>query len=196
MPDRVLTAYRERVARVRAQVERQLLARYGAVDPDAISASFETYIAAIAPVIEAGQRSASDLAAGFLRSRVLAQRGELVDLEDAGDIPGTTRDGKPLPAGLAAIPALVLSQIGKGGVVDAALEYGRYLVTRTADNEITGAIDRTFDRNAPRTHVVGWEGIVAADACDPCTANAGVHDLETEFYRHPGCHCERIPILG
>lgn len=196
-PDRLLEAYRRRSAAIHSLVERQLVALYAELDPDAIEASFRDYIDRAEPVITAGQASAAALAAAFVRSYVLARTGRVVDLEDIDEIAGTRPDGSPIAEGMGAFAPMVLGRIARGADVTEAIDFGRYIATRYADGEVTSAADRAIAGQVSRSRRFdSWEGIVTAGSCDPCQANSGVHSLEVEIYRHPGCQCVYVPLLG
>lgn len=195
--ERVTGRYVSRLAEIRKAIDTRVLALFDDIDPDAIDASVVAFVERAAPVITAGQASTAALTAAFIRSLGLARTGELLDLADIDPIVGTTRDGAPLADGMAAIGPMILEQIGSGRPLAEALDFGAHLASRFADNELTGAADRTIDVQARSISVItGWEGIVSPDACDPCKENEGPHDLADEIYRHPDCGCERIPVFG
>jgi hypothetical protein len=195
---RLVTTYRARVEAVHAEVTRRLEALYGdSIDRSDIDASFARYIARAAPIVEAGQAAMASLAAAFLRSYSLARTGDLIEVASLEGIVGTTKKGAPLAEGMADFGAMVAGRVAEGASLDDALDFGRYLAVRFGDSALTDTADRTIDATAEATgRVTGWEGIVAPDACEPCHANEGDHDNADEIYRHPGCNCDRIPLIG
>lgn len=198
LPSRLVQSYRQRLEAIRADITSRVEALYGDVDPADISASYDRFIAESAPIIERGQASTVALAAAFLRSYSALRHGALIDIADEAEpIAGTTVAGTPLPEGMAAFGSMVLGRIRDGAPLDEAMAFGRSLVSGFADKEVTGAADRSIDTAANATgRVTGWEGIVSPDACDPCQANAGLHDIDVEIYRHPNCDCQRIPVIA
>jgi hypothetical protein len=198
LADRASVRYQARVAQVKASIAAEIRTLYADVDPAAIDASMARFITEAEPVIAAGQASVADLTAAFIRASAFAQTGDLLDLaDDADDIAGTTRGGAPLREGMGAFGPMVMGQIAQGKTVDEAMAFGEYLASRFADNELTGAGDRSLDaQGAALDAVIGWEGIVAPDACDPCQGNAGRHDVGDEVYRHPGCNCQRVAVFA
>lgn len=197
-PDRLVRSYRAALERIRRQVLAQIDELYAGVDLADVNASFAAFIADAAPVVAAGQGQAAALAVAFLRSYSASRRGSLIDIDDElEDVAGTTKNGKPLPEGMAAFGPMVLIQIANGRSLEEVREYGHYIASRFADNELTSAADRTIDLAAERTgRVTGWEGIVDPDACDPCQGNAGEHPIDEPIYRHPDCNCQRIPVVA
>lgn len=193
-PEKLLASYRRRLEAVRTGVRSQIEELYADVDPNAIDASFATFIAAAAPVLEAGQASTAALAAAFVRSFTLARTGRLIDVDDVEELAGTRQDGSPIAAGMEAFGPMVLGRIADGATVEAAMDFGRYLATRYADGELTSVADRAV-AETKTTRVRSWEGIVTAGSCDGCQANAGVHDIDEPIYRHPGCNCVYVPLL-
>lgn len=192
--ERLIRAYRQRLAAVHAEINRQIEELYGDVDPDAIDASFAAFVEKAAPVIEAGQQSTSALAAAFLRTFTLTRTGRQLEFVEDDTIPGTRADGSPVAGGMAAFGSLMLGRIAEGIDVGDAMDYGRYLATRYADGELTSAVDRTIAEQS-RDRFSSWEGLVSAGACDPCQANAGEHPVDVEIYRHPGCNCTYVPLI-
>lgn len=198
--ERLAGRYRTRREDLRARVDARLRALYGElVDPAAIADSYERFAVRAIPLIEAGQASAARMAAAFVASIA----GELddkleIDVLDEEAIAGTTVDGRPLAAGMAAIAPMVLARIRDGAPVDVALAAGEHLTTRFAGSEVTNAGDRELAAQGREIGpLVGWEGIVAPDACAGCQANAGVHDLAWTPYRHGDtCQCVVAPVFA
>lgn len=196
--ERVAARYRDRVARIRAQVDERLARLYGdLIDPDAIDASFARFIERAEPIIAAGQVSVATLTAAAIRSIGVVDGDMLLEPEIDEGIAGTTHEGKPLREGMAAWGAMVLASIGAGRAVADAMDHGRYLVSRFADSELVSAADReTAHQGEQLGPLTGWEGIVSADACDGCTGNAGTHPLGWTPYRHGSCQCTVIPVFA
>jgi hypothetical protein len=168
------------------------------VDLDDIDASFPPALARIAEVVEAGQLAGQELVDAYLELLLVDAGRRSLPTDAFADRPaaGVTRDGLPLAAGLAAIPALVKVHIAAGRTVDEARELGRYLATRFADAEVTAAMDETTVRVGRGSRLFrAWYGVVAAGACDPCRDNAGEHPIDQPMYRHGHCRCvmEWIP---
>jgi hypothetical protein len=183
-------AYAQALARLRAIVDARVRAAYGELDPDAISESFAAFAAKAVPLIVAGQQTAQRLAEGYLRALVINGTGRPFELATPSPAVGVTREGRSILDGLAAIPAMVLGRIGAEATTDEALEFGRYLVERFTDAEVLDAADRTIAAQAQRAPVVGWNGVVEPDACDPCNElNSGFHTMDTPIYRHGACQC-------
>lgn len=196
--ERIAERYRTRSAAVRARVEARLGTLFGdEIEPAAIMPSFDRFIERATPVIAAGQASIATVTAAYLRSIAFGELDELLEIEADDELSGTTRAGASLAEGLGGIGPMILAQIGAGHTVEEALDFGRYLVGRFGDAEITGAADRERERAAELLGpLTGWEGIVDADACDPCLENAGLHELTWTIYRHGRCHCTAIPVFG
>jgi hypothetical protein len=194
----VADAYRRQLTSLRRTIERRVLALYGAISPEDLDASFAAFFAAAAPLITAGQASASTLSAAYLRSLFSVQARRTVDPAPPPDgLIGRTELGLPIIEGMAAFPALVKGQIGAGKPLAEALDFGRYLAGRFTDAEIIRVADATTDSIARRTREVrGWRGIVSPGACGPCRANAGLHAASDELYRHGGCGCSREWVVA
>ena len=148
----------------------------------------------LARAIAGEQRVAQGMTRAFLRSLSLADIGRAVDPLPPANVAGTTRDGKSLLDGMAAIGPMVVGQIGQGVNIDQARDYGRFLFDRFATSEVIGAADREQAHQETRPEIVGWEGIVSPTACDNCQGNDGVHDLDEEMHRHGNCTCTRVPV--
>lgn len=196
--DRLSRAYRETIARLRAEVQRRVAAEYDSIDMTDVNASFEAFAQKIEPTVITGQAAVARLAAAFVRAYGLATTGSRIEIDtQANDIVGTTKAGEPLAAGMAAWGPMVLARIGNGASIDEARDFGRFLVDRFTDNEVTGAADRELARQGDAvSRLTGWEGTVSPDACDPCQGNAGPHELGWEPYRHGSCSCVIAPIFA
>lgn len=196
--ERVAARYRDRVTRIRAVVDARLAELYGdLVDPAAIDASFRAFTAEAEPIIAAGQASVATLAAAAVQSIGIVDGDMLLEPDTDDAIPGTTHEGKSLPDGMAAIGPMILAAIAGGRALDEAIEFGRSLVSRFADNEVNLAGDRELEHQGSALGpLVGWEGIVSADACDPCVENAGQHPIDWTPYRHGNCQCTVIPVFA
>lgn len=148
----------------------------------------------LARAIAGEQAVAQGLTRAFLRSMSLADIGHAVDPLPPLAVAGTTREGKSLLEGMAAIGPMVVGQIGQGVSIDQAREFGLFLFDRFATAEVIGASDREQAHQEARPEIVGWEGIVSSDACDNCQGNDGVHGLDEEMHRHGNCTCTRVPV--
>lgn len=165
---------------------------------DDVMASFDAYAARLEPTLVAGQAAMTRLAAAFIRAYAQAATGSIVEVDhETADIVGTTKTGDPLRSGMAAWGPMVLGRIAAGATVDEAREFGRFLVERFTDGELTGAADREIARQADAVPaIVGVRGFVSPGACDPCQENGGDHELGWEPYRHGGCNCVTEPIFA
>lgn len=196
MPTRLDARYRAKLAALHDRVRIAVNRLYAAsVDPDDLDASFAEFSPRAAVVVQAGQSRGVSLATGYLAALVTLSVSRRVDFSG---ITSSVRPAASLTEGMAAWPSMVKEQIGKGVEVPQAIEYGRYLAERFADNEITAAVDR-------QTNVVtrqsgefsGWAGILTGrETCEPCKSNEGFHALEEPFYRHPGCDCTREYLVA
>lgn len=197
--ERRAARYRSRSADLRARVDARIRALYGQlVDPAAIDASFARFLARAEPLIAAGQASSARLAAAFVAS-VADELDEALDVDVDESIAGTTRDGRSIPEGMAAIAPMILGKIRDGSSIADAIGLGEFLVGRFTGSELIGAADRELEAAGEAIGpLVGWEGIVAPDACDRCQAeNAGEHELTWRPYRHAAtCQCVVVPVFG
>lgn len=191
-------AYRARIQALLDMLVARLERTFGdVVDEDDIDATFSRFAPQAAALVESAQAAGVSITLGYLRSLLTELAGHPVEPARLKDSPvGTNASGTTLLAGMASIPALIKQQIGKGRPATEALDYGRSLVSQFGDAETTRAIDVAAERvSRGTTELVGWEGIVSADACDGCRGNEGRHDLSDDMYRHPGCHCVRQWVL-
>ena len=192
--------YRARVAELRQQILDALNRLYGqTIDPEDLDAAFEAFSPRAAVLLRAGQARGISLATGYLSALITVMGGRTPDLRafTGAELIGYTEKGLPLAEGMAAFPAMVKAQIGKGADIGQAVEYGRFLSERFGDAEVTGAIDRhTEVVTAESGEFTGWEGIVSGGACDPCSGNAGFHELSEPIYRHGNCNCTKQYIVA
>lgn len=192
--------YRFRLAELRSQIVATLQQLYGStVTLDDLDAGFAALIPQAAVVVQAGQSRAVSLATAYLSALVTLNSGRLADLGSltAADLIGFTQEGVPLAEGMAAWPSMVKQQIGKGATSSQASKFGRFLVERFADAEVTRAADSHSDAVTKQSgEFSGWEGIVSPKACAPCSANSGFHDLSEPMYRHGSCNCTKQYVVA
>lgn len=190
-------AYRRRLDSIREAILDRVLAEYD-VDIGDIDASFEAYAKRIEPLIRSGQATAQQIAAAFIRQTVIDETGRPYEVTRTDVRPGQTTAGDPLAVGMAAIPGLMLRAIANGRPADDAVEtFGKFLVGRFADSEVTSTADREYAAQARAARIVGWDGIVSPAACPECRSrNTGFHDWETPIYRHGACTCVMSPVFA
>jgi len=192
--------YRERLAELRRRVKATVAGLYtSTIDPDNLDASFEQFTPRAAEVVQAGQAGGVSLASGYLAALVLVNASRTADFGafTGSEVVGATAMGSTLTEGMDAFPSMVKTQIGKGIEVPHAVEYGRFLAERFADNEVTGAVDRHTEIVTSQSgEFSGWAGITVGETCDPCQGNEGFHTLDQSFYRHPGCDCTREYLVA
>lgn len=195
--DVVTRAYAAQLAALRAAVRARIDVELDDLDFDDVTASFDAFAARIQPLLASGQASVSTLAAAFVRRLGFLETGELHDVVSNRDaIAGTTAAGESLASGMAAWGPMVLQRIGAGASIDEARDFGRYVVQRFTDGEITGAADRELRAQGEAVGpLTGWQGIVSATACDACQENDGDHELDWTPYRHGNCGCVVVPIF-
>lgn len=172
-----------------------MTALYGdMVKADDLDASYAGFFAPAAALVEAGQANGVALASGYLETLISLEAGRQARLTDlsATGVVGINAEGATLAEGMAAMPAMVKEQIGKGVPVAEAMAFGQYLAERFADAEVTSAVDRHTDAVTRASgQFTGWTGVLAG-TCDRCRSkNGGTHDLGTPMYRHPHCKCSK-----
>lgn len=174
--------------------------RFAGIDPTDIGASYEAILPALVAYITLGQRDAQMLAYQFLAALAAEEVGEpKVPTNVAGNIAGTTADGRSIQKALAAfIPATFLA-IRRGLPVSQAINIGRYGVARMAHTEITDAAWRetSHQGEASGGEMSGWTWVVGgSNPCGACLANQNgrVHSWSRPMGRHAGCSCIESPV--
>ncbi len=186
--------YRAQVTALRQRVLSTLHGLYDAgVEFDDLDASFALVVPQAASVVRAGQEAGVALTTGYLTILVALEVGRAF-----GDVGSSAiADVDALATGMDAIPALMKQQIGQGIGPSETLDYGRFLVDRFSDAEVTRAIDMHTETLTRETRqFTGWEGIVSGNACDGCQSNAGLHDLAEDMYRHGSCNCTKQYVVA
>ena len=189
--DRYRALSASQLAALRANVGR---AYDGALDEDDLSGAADRLARRLVPTVTAGQLAQQQLTLGFYRAYSIAELGRVLEPLPAVDIAGG-RVGQSLLEGMAPLGSMMLGAIANGQPLPGVLDYGRTLFERFGDATARQAADVEKANQDQRREITGWEGIVDPDSCDLCQANAGVHDLAEEMYRHGSCLCERVPVL-
>jgi hypothetical protein len=192
----LITRYRALSAAQLAVVRQQASEVYDdEMDEEDIADAADRVATRLTLIVTAGQLAQQQLTLGFYRAYSVAQLGQVLEPLPAVDIAGG-RLGQTLAEGMAPLGSMMLGSIANGQDLPAVIDYGRTLFERFADQTSRQAADVEKQNQDTRPEVVGWEGIVDSDACDPCQENAGQHDLADEMYRHGNCNCERVPVLA
>lgn len=184
----VTAGYQSRLTSLRGGIERRIRLLYGEwVTVDDIDAAFREFVPRAVEVTEAGQIAGAMLTTAYLDALLqLARKGPL-------EKPAHPFEAAS-PAAFAALGPVVKSEIGKGRRLEDAVAFGSALAVRTADGEVTRAVDAVT--TAAQRRAVGWRGLVRSGSCGPCQANAGLHSFDEAMYRHPGCDCVRELVFG
>lgn len=188
--------FRQAQLRLEASVREALAGLHDAtVDPDDIDAAYAALIPQAATVIAAAQAAGVTLVNGYLGA-VLAVNGAETRLSVLDGLVGSSRAGT-LADGMGAWPVMVKAQIGSGATPADALGYGRYLTERFGSSETLRAVDEQEDFAAKESgRFKGWEGVVSAGACDPCSGNRGFHPISQPIYRHGSCRCSKRYVVA
>ena len=192
-------AYRARVRTLLDAMAARLDREYGRrVNLADIDRTFALFVPEAVSIISAAQAAGVNLSLAFLRASLAERAQRAIEPSPPTASPiGLNEQGRPLAAGLAAVPSMLKEAIGKGRALEDVRTLGRSLVTRFGDAETTRAMDTALVQSAMNTtEVVGWEGLVRSNACDPCRGNAGQHDVAQTMYRHPGCDCVRQWVVA
>lgn len=196
--DQIESAYRARVRALLDVMAARLEGEYGRrVNLADVDRTFAAFAPQAAALIEQAQASGVSFTLGYMRQMLTERAGRLIEPAPLRFSPvGLTEKGRPLLEGMAAIPALVKAEIGKGRPLQEIRDYGSFLIRRFGDAETTRAIEAAADLVARDTpEVIGWEGVVSAAACGPCRGNAGRHSLNQQMYRHGGCDCVKQYVV-
>ena len=177
----VTSAYRSRLWAVRAAMMRRLEAAWARIGEEDIRAGFDTFVPVAVVAITAAQARSQTLTRAYVRA-VSGAEPVPVPAVAGSSLAGT------MEAALIGILPTILGMIGRGMAASEALRAGAALVTRTADNETTRAVDAEAVGQASRA--TGWIGRVNAP-CDICARNAGPHPFSEPMTRHPNCKCDR-----
>lgn len=185
--------YGEATRRLRQATARRI-GRAWPSDVDRLEQQFPTFVKSATVTLTAAQRRAQTLTRAYVSATSRAALGEGAELPEAVDIAGTTKAGT-IADGLGGIPAMVYDRLGATKDPLLAMQFGGYLVSRLADNEITRTVDTEFASVAPAAQAVGWEGVTFGPD-DDCQDNEGLHDLGDEMFRHPGCLCDQLIVYA
>lgn len=191
-------AYRVKVRALLDVMASRLEREYGRrVSLEDLDRTFALFVKEAVAIVAAAQAAGVSLALAYLRASLAQRAGRPVEPAPLPFSPvGINEQRKPLAQGLAAIPAMMKREIGRGRPLSAVRDLGRSLVVRFGDAETSRAMDVAITTAASRTpQVVGWEGFIEDTACPGCQTNEGRHLLTQTMYRHPGCNCVRQWIV-
>lgn len=193
--------YGRQVGELWRQIVALVRQQFLAIDPDALEASFRSFIATAAGTIELGQRDAQQLAAGFVSQYVEAEADRAFrPVPTSASISGATPDGASLRSGLSGAVGIVWLRLSQGAAITAALAMGELFVARLAAKAVADAADLEIEHQAeraPRQLVRGWTWQTVGDTCVACLArlDGSVRPWSAVAGRHPHCDCLRVPII-
>jgi hypothetical protein len=195
MADRLSEAHRLAQLALRADVLRQLVKLWPAMNWDDLDGSFRVWLAATAPLIVANHRRSTALAVAYL-SRHRAAYGPQTPFQ-------------PVPA-----PALELARIetaaGATALAGTKAAAARGVMREQAMGDAfvrsTGAATRlvmaggrdTITATAKADPAVkGYERVTSGNPCDFCSGLAGlVLASNADFQAHDHCGCSSAPVYG
>lgn len=181
------TNYRLLLRNIRDNTLSRVDAAYADVTDAAILDSYGAFVPTAAQLLTAAQAASETLTAAYVAAVTGAE-------PEPTALAGLTKTGQPIAESLPTIGPMILGQIGAGADALTALLYGRYLVGRFVDNEISRVADTALETQAKR-HAIGWRGITYGPS-DACAGNAGFHPFSVPMYRHGSCRCERVIVMA
>lgn len=198
MADRLAVAHRKAQLAIRAQVMRELVRLWPAMDWTALDATFPAWSSAVGTLITAHRAVSTSTAASFLRRHRLA----------AG-IPG------PAPIVLAApLPPEQLSTslattalwaakaaAARGVTADRAMANAFVRSSGAATRLVLDGGRQTLARSMEAdSRCVGYRRVTSGNACSFCAQLAtwaeGNASLNTDFKAHDHCGCSAQPVYG
>lgn len=190
-------AYREEQLRNRAGVLAELYQAWSLLSPDDVGGSFERALPGMVQVLEAGARTAVQLAAGYLAGYVGLATGQRIEpprLDYLGD--------RPLVTSLLTVAGRItaLQQIGRGAGPAQALDKAFARTARAAGSRTLDvgrvALDMAMDAEPL---VVGWQRVTSSDPCVFCRGLAArgpvYRERTVRFEAHPRCGCTAEPVI-
>lgn len=168
------------------------------LDPNDLDGTFEDWLVAVTPIVEAQRFASARLAAGFVsavRSQELRSSVDGFTPVLAGDVNRSALLTSMLVTG----PVSVRANLGRKMPIEQAMSIGegrsaksamRYVLNGGRETVVTSV---RADRRAR-----GWERIASAKACDFCSMLAGrgavYGETTADFQAHDGCSCSAAPV--
>lgn len=192
--------HRARIQAIARRTAALVADRYDRIDPDNLAAGFRVFVPVAAELIAAGQRDAQAATAGFYGAYTTAELGTARPTPTPrSGIAGTTVDGRPIRAPLAAVVPATYLAIKTGRPLLQALGFGRYAAIRIAGSEASDAAWRELLADIQGDPAAaGWTWVSSGRSCGACLAQADnrTRPATQRMGRHAGCDCTAAPVLA
>lgn len=172
-------------------------ARWAAVDPQNIAASWAAQVPELSLVVSGAQLAAASAADGYLdevlEAQEIAAGSELA--VDARSLAGVASDGRGLLSLLNQPAISALTALSGGVPLPMAMATGSATLDMIVHTQVADA-GRVADGVAltGRKQVEGYVRLLSPPSCSRCVILAGKHyRWNAGFQRHPRCDCVHIP---
>ena len=172
---------------------RQMLAAFPLLDGTDLDGSFERWLRAVLPIIQAQRTTSARLAANYLTTFRQLEVGET--RERLAPILAETAPVEAVATSLVVTgPAAIKSAIGRGIPLPAAMQNAQATVARAGMRHVLNGGRETITattRADPRSG--GWARVTSGKACDFCSMlaerGAVYGEASADFQAHDGCSC-------
>jgi hypothetical protein len=192
--------HRARIQAIARRTAALVADRYDAIDPGNLALGFRAFVPVAAELVAGGQRDAQAATAAFYATYTGAELGTSRPTPTPRPgIAGTTVDGRPLRAPLAAVVPATYLAIKSGRPLAQALGFGRYAAIRIAGSEASDAAWRELlGQLAADDAAAGWTWVSSGRSCGACLAQADnrTRPATQRMGRHAGCDCTAAPVMA
>jgi hypothetical protein len=192
--------HRQRIQAIARRTAALVADRYDRLDVDNLAASFRTFVPVAAELVASGQRDAQAATAAFYAAYAGAELGAArATPTPRPGIAGTTVDGRPLRAPLAAVVPATYLAIKSGRPIAQALGFGRFAAIRIAGSETSDASWRELlGQLQSDPTAAGWTWVSSGRSCGACLAQADnrTRPATQRMGRHAGCDCTAAPVMA
>lgn len=173
----------------------KIAAAFDILDPEDLDGTFDDWVAAVEPIVQAGRAASSQLAAAYLAALRTLHLGDQFAAVLAGPLVLEGLRASMLVTG----PISIRANLGRGTPLEQALEtaqrFSAGAASRHAINAGRETITGTIQAD-PRA--VGYERVTSGSGCDFCellAARGAVYGAESaDFEAHDRCGCTAEPV--
>lgn len=194
---RLTEAHRRTQALLGVQTVERLRAVWPLLDPDDLDGTFERWLVAAVPVIQAQRSTSARLAASYLAAfktlEVGVGTGQTAILQELAQVEAVTRS--LLVTGPLSVKRAMTRGVNLNRAMEVASAASSAAGMRHALNGGRETIIQTVQADSDAT---GWQRVASGNACKFCNLLDGkFHYADTaDFPAHDGCACSQEPVYN
>ncbi len=194
---RLTEAHRLAQLQIGAFTVRRVTGLGAILDPEDLDGTFEDWLLAVTPIVQAQRLTSAELAAAYMRALRSIELG--LDGTFNPQLAGPVDLSRLTTSMLVTGPLSIRSNLARAMPVAQAIDIAQARAGAAAmRHALNGGRDTIVQNVRQDQRAVGWERITSGNACDFCSMLEGrgaVYSEDTaDFEAHDGCSCSAAPV--